>query len=74
MQWVPEYEYSDFPHALEVAREVISKRPELKNAVADVLDLMVAEVNDGGSYVHEEELAVDDLLEMLRNATLNSKG
>lgn len=47
------------------AKDTISKHPELKNEIEELLQLCQSEIEDGGSLTHERELCYGSIKELL---------
>jgi hypothetical protein len=46
------------------AVKIIAERPELKSEIQDLYSLAVSEIEEGGSEMHECELAYNDMVEL----------
>jgi hypothetical protein len=59
-----EGQYSGFADTQKQARELLKRRPDLKDAIVDILSLAMGEIEDGGSESHEADLASQSLKEL----------
>lgn len=57
----------DLKQLREETHKLIHDNPDLKSEILDFYDLAVSEVEEGGSEMHECELAHNDMLELINN-------
>lgn len=54
----------NLPELKAEAIRIIKAKPELKSEISELYYLAVSEVEEGGSEMHECELALNDMLEL----------
>lgn len=47
------------------ALKIIKEKPELKSEIQDLYSLAISEIEEGGSEMHECQLAYNDMLELI---------
>ena len=47
------------------ALKIIKEKPELKSEIQDLYSLSISEIEEGGSEMHECQLAYNDMLELI---------
>ena len=57
-----------FKDLLEYAKGVIKDHPQLKQDVYELVELAQTEIEDGGSEIHECELAVGSIKELIEES------
>lgn len=53
---------------VEFARQTSKEKPQLRAQIAEYIDLMHAEIEEGGSESHEAQLCYDSIQELIKES------